>query len=126
MASLKILGNLNFSEFMQDVKIEDLLGQPYTFTYITSITSLTLELDPLGLEKVTILCCMGTVLNELVATETGGKKSGAFERIRVIIDGYFTKPHELYYNPPLGRAPEKVSKHYQEMLQEFTVSLCYV
>jgi hypothetical protein len=121
MVPVKILGDHYFSEFMRDVKIEEVLGRPFTFVYVSSVSSLALELDSLGVENVTILCCMTTIFDEFVSTESGTPKPGSFDRMRIIVDSYLSKPHDLYYVPPLGRSPDKVSRQFQDSFTEFTV-----
>jgi hypothetical protein len=106
---------------MRDVKIEEVLGRPFTFAYVSSVSSLALELDALGVETVTVLCCMTSIFDEFVSTESGTPKPGSFDRMRIIIDSYLTKPHDLYYCPPLGRSPDKVSRQFQDSYKEFTV-----
>ena len=50
MRTAQILGDQNFSGFYKDVDVATILGMPYDFKFVSTVTSLALELDPKGTE----------------------------------------------------------------------------
>jgi hypothetical protein len=122
MASIRILGDYSVSEHQKDVKIEELLGTRFEFKYISTISSLALELDPQGPEKITMICCMNSVLEEILGCSQDADLQREFGRLRVIFDAYLSRNHEIYYCPPIGRSTTQVTRVYLDMMNRLNVS----
>jgi hypothetical protein len=125
MAKIRILGDYSVGDHQKDVKIEEILGMRFDFKYISTISSLALELDPQGPEKITMICCMNSILEEFVDCNQDEDLQREFGRLRVIFDAYLTRDHELYYCPPIGRSTSKMTRIYADMLHRLNVSLAF-
>ena len=119
--AVKILGDYTISEFIKDVKIEEILGMRFEFVYVSTVTSLALELDPHGSEKLTIICCMSSIFDEFLISNSQTDQERAFGRLRVMFESYLSANHDIYYCPPLGWSPMRVSREYLDMLGRFNV-----
>jgi hypothetical protein len=51
----KLLGDHTMQEFIRDVRVSTLLGMPSSFVFVSTLSSLSLELDPQGPETVLII-----------------------------------------------------------------------
>jgi hypothetical protein len=118
----KILGDHHFNDFIKDVKVADLLGMPYAFKYVTTVSSLGLEMDPQGTETILLIGCMHSILDSIYLDETGREMELLFDKLRVMFDSYFMKSsHLVYLCPPIGRPSTRVTTQYQEVLSKFRV-----
>ena len=102
---VKILGDHHFSEFISHVKVSEVLGMTHSFTQVTTMSTLSLEMDANGPENITVLCCMTTLFESTLGDETGALFGQFLDKLRMILDGYLISSHDLYYCPPLSRPP---------------------
>lgn len=68
---MKIVGDQHFSEYLHLVKVSEVLGMTHSFTHATTMSMLSLEMDPNGTENITIVACMTTLLDSFLTDETG-------------------------------------------------------
>jgi hypothetical protein len=116
----KILGDHTFAEFMISVRLEEILKMPVSFRQISTITSLALEMDSKGTEKIMILGCLTGLVSSI---QFDVELVALMDRLRVIFDSYLMGPHEVYVCPPLGSHSERVTKITQMLERKFVVSI---
>jgi hypothetical protein len=71
--TVKILGDQHFSEVINHVNVTEIMGMSYSFTQVTTLTSLSLEVDAKGSENILILGCLSSVM-EIVMSDEGGSQ----------------------------------------------------
>ncbi len=114
----KILGDHAFSEFINDVRMEEIMKTSISFRQISTITSLALEMDSKGPEKYLVLSCLNSIVGNLNAD---CDVVTVIDRLRVIFDSYLMGNHDVYVCPPLGRHSERVTKNTQFLERKFMV-----
>jgi hypothetical protein len=114
----KILGDHTFAEFINDVRMDEILKTPTSFRQISTVTSFALEMDSKGSEKVMILGCLNAIVGNL---NTECDVTSIIDRLRVIFDSYLMGNHDVYVCPPLGRHSERVTKITQFLERKFVV-----
>jgi len=119
----KILGDHDVADFLKDVRIDDLLGMHCSVAFVSSLSTLALEMDSKGPESIMILCCMSSITGPIFAGDTGCELQQVMDRLRVIFDGYLVGSHEIYLCPPLGLPSVKISKISQMLEQRYKVRL---
>jgi hypothetical protein len=118
----KILGDHHFNDFVKDVKVAELLGMPFGFKYVTTMSSLSLEVDPQGTETVLLIGCMTAILDSVYLEDTGSEMEMLFDKLRVMFDSYFVNPkHLVYLCPPIGRPSTRLTTQYQDIMKKFRV-----
>jgi hypothetical protein len=119
MARIRILGDYVIGDHLKDVKVEELLGMRFDFKYVSTMSSLILELDPNGPEKITLISCMNSLFEEFIHEETLPR---GFDQLRLIFDAYMANNHDIYYCPPVGKSTDKITKSYLDVLNRLSVS----
>jgi hypothetical protein len=114
----KILGDHTFSEFINDVRMDEILKTPTSFRQISTATSLALEMHSKGSERVMILGCLSAIVGGL---NTECDVTSIIDRLRVIFDLYLMGNHDVYVCPPLGRHSERTTKITQFLERKFMV-----
>lgn len=121
--SAKILGDHHFNDFVKDVKVAQLIGMPFTFKYVTTLSALSLEVDAHGAETVMIIGCMNSILDSIYLDATGKETDMQLDKLRLIFDSYFMhQTHLIYLCPPLGRPTTRITTQYNEVITKFKVS----
>jgi hypothetical protein len=120
MASQKVkfLGDCMVQDAFKPTVVSEELGMTVSYCQISNLTSLALELDAHGPERITVICCMNAVFDDILSTVTGVEKGGSFDRLRVIFDSYLTKDHDLYFCMPLGRSSTRITRVYIKLRQD--------
>ncbi len=119
----KVVGDQIMGEYIREVRASDLLGAPFDYVTATTMTGLALELDPNGPEKIAILICMNTILDGYILDSINSEESPSFDRLRVILDSYTTRSHEVYVCMPLGRATSRTTGLSKDISYKLHVSL---
>jgi len=117
----KILGDINFNEFVKDVKVAQLLGMPFNFKFISTMTNFTLEVDPYGAETIMIVGCMNSLLESFYLDESDHAIDSHLDKFRILFDAYVARQHLVYVCPPIGRPTTRVTTQYQKVLAKFKV-----
>jgi hypothetical protein len=116
----KIIGDHTFSEFISSVRLDEILQMPVSFRQVSTITSLALEMDSKGAEKILILGCLTGLVGHL---QYECDLTAVIDRLRVIFDSYLMGSHEVYVCPPLSIHSARVTKLTQVMERTFIVSI---
>jgi hypothetical protein len=122
MAQIRILGDYSVGDHQKDVKIEEILGMRYEFVYVSTMSSLALELDPKGPEKLTLISCMNSLYDEFITCTHDEALTRQFDRLRLIFDAYMSTNHDIYYCPPVGRSTEKINRNYLDVTTRLSVT----
>jgi hypothetical protein len=118
----KILGDQFFNDFIKDVKVTQLLGMPYSFKYVTTMSSLALEIDPNGTETIMIIGCLNSILDSFYLDDSGKDIELQFDKMRLMFDSYLSRVHQvIYVCQPVGRPTSRITEQYQSALNQFMV-----
>jgi|688.fasta_scaffold23503_2 hypothetical protein len=109
--TVKILGDQHFSEVINHVNVTEIMGMSYSFTQVTTLTSLSLEVDAKGSENILILGCLSSVLEIVMSDEGGSQLNMVLDNLRLTLDSYFVRTHDVYAIPPLSRSPDHFTRH---------------
>lgn len=116
----KIIGDHTMNDFLKDVKVTEILGMSYTFSFASTMTSLTMEVDPHGSETILIIGCLSSIYDRLVANER--EMSTCFDKLRLLFDAYLIRTHEIYLCQPLGCSSGRITGQSQLVYNEVRVS----
>ncbi len=122
ISRVKILGDNTMSDFIDEVQVSTILELPFEFIYASTLTSLTLELDSHGTESVMVIGCMSSILDTFTLVESSSDVDALFDKIRIAIDSYLSRPHSLYVCPPMARSTSRTSAQYVTLKNRFHVS----
>lgn len=124
--SARILGDHTIGDFLKELNVDAILGLPSTFTTVSTLTTLAIEMNPSGQESIMILGCLNTVLEPCMREETGRDLENGLGKIQKIFDLYLAGDHDLYLCPLLGRSTDRINKATQKMEQRVQVGLVIV
>ncbi len=119
--TVKFLGDYVVQDVFKATVVSEVLGMSTTYTQISNMTSLALEMDAHSSEKITVICCMNTVFDDILSTVSGVEKGGSFDRLRMIFETYLTKDHDIYFCMPLGRSSSRITRIYMEATERLKV-----
>jgi hypothetical protein len=119
---VKFLGDYVIQDVFKAGAVSEMIGMSTVYSQISNLTSLALEMDAHGSEKITVVCCMNSVFDDILSTVTGTEKGGSFDRLRMIFETYLTRDHDVYFCMPLGRSSSRVTRVYMEATTRLTVS----
>ena len=111
------------ADSVKDVRLDDLLGMHCAMSYVSTLSTLSVEMDPRGPESVMIVCCLSSIIDPILTKDVGPELDHLVERLRVIFDGYLTDTKEIYICQPIGLHSSKVSKLTQMLELKFKVTL---
>jgi len=114
----KLLGDHTFAEYLIDVRAGEILKTPVSFRQISTITSMALEMDSKGSEKILILGCLNSIVGSVCQD---CDLNSIIDRLRVIFNSYLMGSHEIYVCPPLGSHSERVTRISQMLERKFMV-----
>jgi hypothetical protein len=87
------------------------LGMSYSFTQVTTLTTLRLEVDANGSENVLIIGCLSSVMEIVMHDESGRQLDLVLDNLRLVLDAYFLKTHDVYVVQPLSRSPDHFTRY---------------
>ncbi len=118
----KVIGDPIMGEYMREVRTSDLLGSPFDFVSASTMTALALELDSNGPEKVAVLICMNSILDGYVLDSLDTRESPSFDRLRIILESYTSRHHDVYICMPLGRSTSRATELSKDISLKLHVS----
>jgi hypothetical protein len=108
-----------FTDFIRDVKVSEILGMAHSFVQISTMTSLTLDLDPHVSETILILGCMISLLDSKTLHKTGRDWAVQLDKLCILFDAYLS--HVIYLCPPLGQSTVRSSQQYHSLVMKLRV-----
>ncbi len=118
--TVKILGDHTLNEFLKEIKVTEIIGMSYSFSFVSTMTSLSLEIDPHGTETIMIIGCLTSIYDRMVAA-TEREMGSSLDKIRLLFDAYLTRSHEIYVCPPLGRSSSRITSSSQKVAKGLNV-----
>ena len=117
----RILGDHVVADFVKDVRLDDLLGLHCAMSYVSTMSTLAIEMDPKGPESIMIVSCLSSILGPILASDTGYELDQLIEKMRLLFDGYLMGEKDIYVCQPIGLHSSKVSKLTQILELRFRV-----